>query len=46
MKYLPQIITFMLWPILIYVSYKVSFWAMRKYEEKNNTNLDTQENRK
>ncbi len=27
-------IHFISWPILIYLAYKLSFWAVKKYEEK------------
>lgn len=37
MKYLPQILTFLAWPVFIYLSYKICFLAVKKYEEKTNT---------
>jgi hypothetical protein len=34
MEYLKEILSFIAWPVLIFVSYKIAFWAI-KYFEKN-----------
>lgn len=34
MKYLPQILIFLAWPVFIYLSYKLCFWAVKKFENK------------
>lgn len=33
MKYLPEIITFILWPVFIYVSFRLSIWAVKRFEK-------------
>lgn len=37
MKYLPEIITTIAWPVFIYLSYKLCVWAVKKYEKLENT---------
>jgi hypothetical protein len=34
MKYLPQILIFVSWPLFIYLCYKVCAWAVDKFEQK------------
>lgn len=34
MEYLTEIIWLIIWPVLIWVSYKLSAFAVKKYEEK------------
>lgn len=29
-----EIITFLMWPVFIYVSYKLCAWALKKYDAK------------
>lgn len=31
-----QIITFLIWPVFIYVSYKLCAWTLKKYDAKQN----------
>lgn len=33
MKYLPQILMFLLWPVFIYVCYKLCAWAIKVFEK-------------
>lgn len=33
MNYYSQLLTLACWPILIYVSYRLAFWAIEKFEE-------------
>lgn len=33
MKYISEILQLISWPILIYVSYRLSLWAVGKYEQ-------------
>lgn len=33
MKYISEIIQLVSWPILIYVSYRLCLWAIKKFEE-------------
>lgn len=33
MNYYSQLMTLACWPILIYVSYRLAFWAIEKFEE-------------
>lgn len=35
MKYLSEILGLISWPVLIYISYRVSAWAIEKFEELN-----------
>ncbi|HPD95005.1 MAG TPA: hypothetical protein PLA24_03840 [Tenuifilaceae bacterium] len=35
MKHLTEILWFISWPILIYLSYKLSIWAIKIWEKKN-----------
>lgn len=34
MKYLPEILMLLSWPVLIYVSYKLSIMAIKFYDKK------------
>jgi hypothetical protein len=34
MKYLHEILWLASWPVVIWVAYKLSFWAIRRYEAK------------
>lgn len=34
MKYLSEILWLLSWPVLIYVSYKLSVWAIKYWEKK------------
>jgi hypothetical protein len=34
MKYLPQILIFISWPLFIYLCYRVCAWVVSKYESK------------
>ena len=33
MKYTSEIIQLISWPVLIYISYRLSLWAVKKFEE-------------
>lgn len=33
MKYLIEILSFLAWPVLIYVSYKLAFWAIKYFDK-------------
>jgi hypothetical protein len=35
MKYLPQILIFIAWPVFIYVCYRVCAWIVDKFEKKS-----------
>lgn len=35
MKYINEILWLLSWPVLIYVSYKLSVWAVKFWEKKN-----------
>ncbi len=35
MKYIPEILLLLSWPLLIFVSYKLSLWAVKKFEDGN-----------
>ncbi len=35
MSYLPEIIWLLMWPILIFVSYKIASWTLKFWEEKH-----------
>lgn len=35
MKYINEILWFLSWPLLIYISYKLSLWAIKYWEEKH-----------
>ena len=34
MKYLPEILMFIAWPMFIYLCYKACSWAIKKYDKK------------
>lgn len=34
MKYLPEILSLISWPVLIYVTYRVVLFALKKFDEK------------
>ncbi|MDI3527429.1 MAG: hypothetical protein PWR03_1612 [Tenuifilum sp.] len=34
MKYINEILWFLSWPVLIYVSYKITLWAIKFWEKK------------
>jgi hypothetical protein len=35
MKYLPQLLIFLSWPVFIYLCYKVCAWVVAKFEKKS-----------
>jgi hypothetical protein len=35
MKYIVEIVLLLTWPLLIYVSYRLSLWAVNYFEENN-----------
>ncbi len=38
MSYLPEILQYLQWPVLIIVSYYAIKWAINKFEKNNNVN--------
>lgn len=37
MKYINEILWLASWPAIIYVAYKICFWAIKRYENKQET---------
>lgn len=43
MKYLNEILWLISWPVMIWISFKISIWAIRKYESSVNSSKKEQE---
>ena len=37
MKYINEILWLASWPVIIYVAYRICFWAIKRYEKKQET---------
>jgi hypothetical protein len=42
MKYLPQLLIFLLWPVFIYLCYKICAWVIDKFERKLEKNRENE----